>query len=284
LGNQVSVMSLGIRSAMCVPMMFRDDILGILHVDSETVTNSFGQQDLDLLTVLANQAALCIHTSDLHKQIVREETLRANLSRYHSPQIVDRIAANEIQIEPGGRSVEVAVLYSDIRNFTPLSERTDPNLLMDFLNQYFSAMADIVFACQGTLDKFIGDALIAVFGSPVPDPEDAYHAAQCAQAMIERLRDMQFEVGPIHVGIGINYGRVIHGNIGSEKVMQYTVIGDVVNTAARLSDIATPNQVVLSPSVLERLGNRVEVRSLGSVELKGKSEPVETYELTRCVD
>ena len=284
LGNHVSVMALDIRSAMCVPMIFRDEILGIIHVDSETITNSFNQQDLDLLTVLANQAALCIHTAHLREQMVREETLRANLSRYHSPQIVDRIASNEIRIETGGRSVEAAVLYSDIRNFTRLSEQTDPGVLVDFLNQYFSEMADIVFECQGTFDKFIGDALIAVFGSPVDDEDAAYHAAQCAQCMIERVNKMTFQVGPVSIGIGLNHGRLIHGNIGSEKVMQYTVIGDVVNTAARLSDVAKPNQVVLSPSILKCLGDRVEIRALGEVELKGKSEPLETYELVRCVE
>lgn len=284
MGSNVSVMALDIRSAMCVPMILQDELLGIIHVDSETVTNSFNQQDLDLLTVLANQAALCIHTARLHDQIVREETLRANLSRFHSPVIVDKIASNEIRLELGGRSVEVAVLYSDIRDFTSLSERTDPKALVEFLNQYFSAMADIVFDCQGTFDKFIGDALIAVFGSPVADPEDAYNAACCAQRMVEQVERMDFDIGRVGIGIGLNWGPVIHGNIGSEKVLQYTVIGDVVNTTARLSDLAAPGQVVLSPSMLAKLGDRVETRALGKVELKGKSEPLETFELVHCRD
>jgi adenylate cyclase len=280
---QKSIVALGIRSVMCVPLLLQDKVLGIIHVDSETSRVSFTQQDLDLLTLLANQAALSVNSASLHDQIVREETQRAKLERYFSPAIAKKIATNKIQLDSGVRSVEATVLYSDIRDFTPLSERVEPGDLVRFLNSYFSEMADIVFDHNGTLDKFLGDALVAVFGSPIAGPNDALNAARCAVAMIRRVREMTFLVGKISIGIGLHHGNVIHGNIGSEKMMQYTVIGDTVNTTERLSSVAERNQIVLSPTLAKTLGSHIETRPLGIVDLKGKSEPMETFELLRCL-
>ena len=281
--EQESIMAFGIRSVMCVPLIYQGNILGAIHVDSETAGKIFTPQDLNLLTIMANQAALCVHNARLHDRIVQEETARSNLERYFPPQVVERLSSHEIH-EPDG-SVEVTVLYSDIRDFTPLSERVSPEELLAFLNQYFSEMLDIVFEFGGTLDKFIGDALLAVFGSPIAHSDDTLNAARCAEKMIRRLSETVFPVGEISVGIGLHRGPVIHGDVGSQKkrVVQYTVIGDTVNTTARLCSIAAPNQVVLSSEIARALQGRIECKSLGLVELKGKTEPLETFELVRCL-
>lgn len=279
---QESIVAFGIRSVMVVPLVFRDEILGAIHVDTQDPKNHFSQMDLELLTVLANQAALSVRNSRLHDEMLEAEKHRANLERYFSPQIAEKIAANEIQLDSGGKSVEATVLFSDIRNFTSISEQTDPGQLVRFLNQYFTAMADIVFECNGTLDKYIGDALVAVFGSPIARKDDPFNAARCALRMIQKVREMQFEVGEVQIGIGIHYGKVIHGNIGSEKVMQLTCIGDTVNTASRLSDQAKPNQVLLSAAFHETLLGKVQAKPIGPLPLKGKKDPIDVLELTRC--
>ncbi|MFW5870777.1 MAG: adenylate/guanylate cyclase domain-containing protein [Candidatus Sumerlaeota bacterium] len=278
-GHQESIVAFGMRSVMCVPLILHDEVLGLIHLDNETRHSAFSREDLDFLTMLAGQAALAVHNARLHDQIVHEETMRSHLERYFSPAIASKIASNEIQLDRVGRSVEATVLYSDIRNFTSLSEGADPEELVEFLNMYFAAMADLVFEYDGTLDKYVGDALVAVFGSPIPDPEGPLKAARCTLEMVQTVRDMDFAMGKISIGIGLHHGRVVHGNVGSEKVMQYTVIGDTVNTAARLSDKAAPHQVVISSVVREALGDDMHVRALGKMNLKGKSLPLETFEL-----
>ncbi len=279
---QQSIVAFGMRSILCVPLLLRNEVLGIIHVDSETQHSIFSSDDLDLLTALANQAALCVSNARLHDRIVREATVRANLERFFSPAIAQKIAKNEIDLEPS--SVEVAILFSDIRNFTRICEEFNPVEVLRCLNDYFAAMAEIVFEHGGQCDKFIGDALVAVFGSPLPDENAPICAARCAEAMILRLREMRFSIGEIAIGIGLHCGKVIHGKIGSdERLLQYTVLGDPVNTTARLSDVAAPNQIVLSPQMLLALGESVETQAIGRVRLKGKRQPMETFELLRCL-
>ncbi|HPS03071.1 MAG TPA: adenylate/guanylate cyclase domain-containing protein [Candidatus Sumerlaeota bacterium] len=278
---QQSIVAFGMRSVLCVPLLLQNEVLGIIHVDSETQRAIFSSDDLDLLTALANQAALCVSNARLHDRIVREATLRANLERFFSPAIAHKIACNEIDLEPS--SVEAVILYSDIRNFTRICEEFNPVEVLRCLNDYFSAMTDLVFEFGGHCDKFIGDALVAVFGSPLPDANAPLNAARCAEKMIHRLREMHFSIGDMAIGIGLHCGKVIHGQIGSdERLLQYTVLGDTVNTTARLSDVAGPNQIVLSPQMLLALGEAVETQALGRVRLKGKRQPMETFELVRC--
>ncbi len=277
--GQQSIIAFGMRSVMCVPLILRDEVLGLIHLDNESMHSAFSREDLDFLTMLAGQAAMAVHNARLLDKIVREETMRSHLERYFSPAIASKIAANEIQLDRVGSGVEATVLYSDIRNFTTLSEQTEPETLVEFLNTYFAAMADLVFEYDGTLDKYVGDALVAVFGSPIPDEEASLKAAQCALAMIETVQDMKFEVGEVKIGIGLHRGYVVHGNVGSKKVMQYTVIGDTVNTAARLSDKALPNQVVISRALRDAIPAAMKANPLGEMELKGKIKPIETFEL-----
>lgn len=283
LSDSESIISFGMKSVLCVPLVFEEEVLGVLHLDTERPDRTFQQDDLELLTILANQAALFIKNSTLHQQMVREEMHRANLERFFSPQIAEKIARNEVELDTGGKSVEAIVLFSDIRGFTSLCERTSPGDVVRFLNTYFTAMVDIVFEYGGTLDKYVGDALVAVFGTPLPSENDTLQAARCAEMMLRRLEEMTFEVGPVKVGIGLHVGPLIHGNIGSEKMLQFTCIGDTVNTAARLCSAAGENQIVISQALKDRLENQARTAELGPMQLKGKKKPLETFELLQCL-
>lgn len=276
--EQMSVIARGIRSAMCVPLVYGDEVLGVIYIDNVITDHAFTQDDLNLLTVLANQAAVAVRNAKLCEQIVAEETQRANLSRYLTPQLVEQIANNEFQLGLGGEQVKAAILFSDIRGFTAMSESMTPHAVVSMLNAYFSEMTEIVFNYQGTLDKYVGDAVIAAFGSPVPDPEACLNALRCAAGMQKRLKEMTLDGPAIGIGIGLHYGDVIHGNVGSERIMQYTVIGDTVNTASRFCSQAPAGKIRMSRQFVENIGREVPMIELEPVKLKGKAEPMQIYE------
>lgn len=275
---QESIISKGIKSAMCVPMIYDGVTLGIIYTDNYDSPYSFTENDLNLLTILSNQAAIAVRNAKLHRQIITEETKRNNLSRYLAPQIVDTVTGEGYNLELGGKLVEAAILESDIRGFTALSESMAPADVVSMLNAYFSEMTEIVFECNGTLDKYIGDALLAAFGSPVPDERCCLSALRAAALMQEQLKEMTFEHGEFEIGIGLHWGEILHGNLGSERIMQYTVIGDTVNTAARLCDNCAPGKILLSLAFIDNLGLEVALTELDPMLFKGKSEPMRVFE------
>lgn len=276
--EQMSVIARGIRSAMCVPMVCMDELLGAIYIDNVISNHLYTKDDLNLLLTLANQAAIAIRNAKLHRQIVDEETKRSNLSRYLTPQLVEQIANNEFKLGLGGEEAVAALLFSDIRGFTHLSESMAPEDVVSMLNAYFSEMTDLIFKYNGTLDKFVGDEVIAAFGSPVPDEESCSNALKCAAAMIECVKTMTFPGPKFEVGIGLHYGKIIHGNVGSERVMQYTIMGDTVNTTSRYCDMAAPGQILMSQPFRDGIGYEIEANELEPVQFKGKSEPIRVLE------
>ncbi len=207
-------------------------------------------------------------------------------SRYLSKDVYDQVLANPALAELGGNRRDMSVLFSDIRGFTAMTERGEPEAIVSQLNQYFSRMVDIVFAHRGTLDKFVGDMVMALYGAPLDDPDHADHAVQTALAMVKELERLNVEWGkdgrpPLGIGIGINSGEMIAGNIGAESIRSYTVIGDNVNLGSRLEslnkDYAT--QVIVSQATVDRLRQRYDLRPLGTVTVKGKSQAVDIYEV-----
>lgn len=282
---QMSIISRGIKSAMCVPMLYQDETLGVIYVDNYQSDYTFQRSDLDLLSILANQAAVAVRNAKLLQELLTEEAKRSNLSRYLAPQIVDTVSQEGYNIELGGKKVEAAIMESDIRGFTSLSEGMDPADVVSMLNTYFSEMTEIVFDTKGTLDKYIGDALLAAWGSPVPDPEASLNALRAAVMMQGRLPEITFpQGGAFSIGIGLHYGPVLHGNLGSEKIMQYTVIGDTVNTAARLCDKCAPGKILMSDKFVESLGRQVPLNELEPIQFKGKSEPMKVYEFAGTLE
>ena len=278
----------GIRSAMCAPLWNKDQVIGIIHVDSPMLANCFNLNDLDLLTALANYAAVAVERARLNEKIVAEEKKRERLGRFLSPQVTSRILANT---DSQGAAIgvpevkDVSILFADIVGFTSMSENMSPASVALLLNDYLSRMTDVVFKYEGTLDKFIGDAIMAVFGAPLDMPDHAANAIRSALEMQERLAEFNSERKEtglqLQIRIGINSGKAVAGEIGSINKKEYTVLGDVVNTASRLeSSVAKPGMVVIGENTYEAVKDLFECRSLGKATLKGKAKEVATFEVT----
>ncbi|MFH1595382.1 MAG: adenylate/guanylate cyclase domain-containing protein [Pseudomonadota bacterium] len=209
--------------------------------------------------------------------------LRDTISRYVSPEMCEKILKNPALLQLGGRRQQVTVLFADIKSFTAMSETMAPEAVVEVLNTYFTEMVDLVFKHQGTLDKYVGDALMAVFGVPVPLPHAATRAVECALAMQRRLTRMRAEGRtPVQgVRIGINTGEAIVGNIGSDKRMDFTVVGDAVNVAARLQELAKELEAdtLISESTYQELTGRFNLVPEEAVVLRGRKEATRLYRM-----
>jgi adenylate cyclase len=276
----------GIRSAMCAPLWNKDQVIGIIHVDSPMLTNCFTLNDLDLLTALANYAAVAVERARLNQKIIAEEKKRERLGRFLSPQVTQRIlnASDSQGAALGVPEVkDVSILFADIVGFTSMSEKMSPAAVALFLNDYLSRMTDVIFKYDGTLDKYIGDAIMAVYGAPLDMPDHAARAVKSALEMQERLTEFNSErkEGPnIRIRIGINSGKAVAGEIGSINKKEYTVLGDTVNTASRLeSSVAKPGMVVIGENTYNAVIDQFECKSMGSFTLKGKETKVSVYEV-----
>jgi class 3 adenylate cyclase len=208
--------------------------------------------------------------------------IKSTFKKYVSENIVDELLENENSLELGGAQNEVCVLFSDIRGFTALSEKMKPSEVVYLLNTYFEAMIDVVFSHNGTLDKIIGDELMVLYGVPLKNKNDSQSAVNSALSMFKALEkfneQMAIENLPnLEIGIGINYGKVVSGNIGSERQMNYTVIGDAVNLASRLCSHAKSGEVVISKSVFEKLDSNQGFKSQKPIMVKGKSKEIENW-------
>ncbi len=276
----------GIRSAMCAPLWNKDQVIGIVHVDSPMLTNCFTLNDLDLLTALANYAAVAVERARLNQKILAEEKKRERLGRFLSPQVTSRILATS---DSQGAALgvpevkEVSILFADIVGFTTMSEKMSPSQVALVLNDYLSRMTEVIFKYEGTLDKYIGDAIMAVFGAPLDMPDHAFRAIKVALEMQERLAEFNADhkEGPhLRIRIGINSGKAVAGEIGSVNKKEYTVLGDTVNTASRLeSSVAKPGMLVIGENTHRMVAGQFECRSLGSFTLKGKEREVGVFEV-----
>ncbi|MCI0414742.1 GAF domain-containing protein, partial [bacterium] len=273
-----------IRSAMCAPLWNKDDVIGVVFVDSTTRTGTFNPSDLDLLTALANYAAIGIEQARLNEKIKEEMKRRSQLERYHSPSVINRIL-NAAETDPSidAQEVETTVVFSDIVGFTGMSEKMEPHRVALLLNEYFGEMTEIIFKYEGTLDKFIGDAIMAVFGAPLAMEDHAVRAVKTALEMREKLNefnDEKFGQQRINVRFGINSGPVVAGDIGSPKRIEYTVLGNTVNIAQRLeAGVAKPGQIVIGANTYELVKDHFEVQELGEFSLKGLEQMTKVYEV-----
>ena len=207
-------------------------------------------------------------------------------SRYVSKDVYDQLVANPSLAALGGARRHMTVLFSDIRGFTTLSEKGSPEAVVSQLNELFTRMVGVVFAHRGTVDKFVGDMIMALYGAPLDDDDHAEHAVQTALAMITALQEMNREWASqgkpqLDIGIGINTGEMIAGNVGSETIMSYTVIGDAVNLGARLESLNKDHgtRIIISEATRARLKGRYDIQPLGDVVVKGKSKPVAIFEV-----
>ncbi len=282
-----SIIMTGIRSSMAVPLLFKSELLGVMSVDAQN-PNAFAEKDLQLLTNIANQAALFIANAALARRIEAEALARARFQRLLSPAIAELVVSGKVEVKQGGQARSTTMLFTDIRGFTSKSETMRAEDIVTMLNDYFERMVDVVFRHEGTLDKFVGDEIMALFGAPVAHPDDAIRAVQTALDMLDALRVFNTERESsgstgFEIGIGINTGEVVAGYIGSSKAMQYTVIGAPVNLASRLCSAAHGMQIVISESTWEQVRDVVEVRELTPIQPKGIARQVRVFEVLRRV-
>jgi adenylate cyclase len=278
-----SIVMQRVRSAICSPLVGSEErVLGVLYVDNLTTTHRFSEEDLEFLVAFSGIAAVAIENARFEERSRNEALVRSNFERFFAPGLAARIASSPEAVRLGGEKRTVAVLFSDIRGFTSLSETMAPDAMASLLTEYFTEMVDIVFRHGGTLDKFIGDAVMAQWGAPIGAPDDADRAMAAAIDMVlalDKLNDRWRLQGrpELQVGIGLNFGEAFAGNIGSERRLEFTVIGDTVNTASRLCSAAGAREILVSEDLRRALSHPPQLEECAPMELKGKSQPVPVY-------
>jgi len=277
-----------VQSAIYLPLLSGDEILGVMYVDNYFIREAFSLTDFELLRAIANQVAMFLKDRVLRKDLKREEVLRSNLLRQYSPKVADRILKKCSHLQRGGEEIDpVTILVSDVRGFTALSAKMEPNEIVHTINEMFDAFVPIISDLDGIVDKYVGDSVLAVFGSPENDPHQWEKAVQAAIRMQGAIRMLgegrNIRRLPLFkVGIGIHTGKVIHGFIGSSERIEFTVIGDTVNRAARYCDGAGPEEIVISKKVYERVYHIVEVDPVTIVTKHPDREPdLEAYLVKR---
>lgn len=265
---------------ICAPICTKDRVLGVVNIsNSEPI--SYTSQDLKLFTALVNQASGAIENAILYENKLREERIKNNLERYLSPQVAQAVinAKGEVSLTTSKR--KIAMLFSDIRNFTTKCEELEPEQLVAYLNAYFTEMVDVIFNHQGTVNKFVGDMIVAMFGAPTAIIDQEHCAIAAAVNMQRRLKEIAntWIRDNFITGIGISSGDVIVGNIGSPQHMDYTAIGDEMNIASRLQGMAKGGQILVTRSVYEAAISSFEFREFGTLPVKGKKNLVEVFEV-----
>ncbi len=238
-----------------------------------------------LILILVYIASLVCHYLDTMKE---KRFIRSAFQQYMAPELVGELLKNPQKLSYGGSLQEISVLFSDIRSFTTYSENHTPEQTVNILKEYLTAMVDVIVANKGILDKFVGDEIMALFGTPIPLPDHALNACKVALQMRDKMTELQEAWAAegkegFEIGIGINTGQAVVGNLGSEQIFDYTAIGDTINLGARLESInkeyQTAKHIIISEFTLEHVQELVEVRYLDEVKVKGKNKAVKIYEL-----
>ena len=279
-----SIVSQGVRSTICAPLITESNVHGVLYADRLDPFAAFSADHLELISAVAAQTAVTVETIKAHKRLAREEVARANYSRFMPEYVVRQLLDNPNSFRLGGVNQTITVLFADIRGFTALSEREKPEKVVGLLNRYFSVMTEIIFAHGGTLDKYIGDGLMAIFGAPTASPEDALNAVKAAVTMQKRLATLNEELrlegyGEVAIGIGLHTGEATIGYIGSDRRSEYTAIGDTVNLASRLESNAVGGQILMSEATASASGNMIPVNQREPLTVKNRLQPVNVFEV-----
>lgn len=279
-----SIVSQGVRSTICAPLLTQSGVHGVLYADRLDPFAAFSQDHLELISAVAAQTAITVETVKAHKRLAREEVARANYGRFMPQYVVKQLLENPDSFKLGGVNQVITVLFADIRGFTSLSEKENPERVVALLNQYFSAMSEIIFEHGGTLDKYIGDGLMALFGAPTATPDDAQNALNAAVAMQKKVSELRSEFSEqgfakIAIGIGLHTGVATVGYIGSERRSEYTAIGDTVNLASRLESNTTGGQILISEATARACGNQFPMIRREPLTVKNRVQPVELFEI-----
>lgn len=294
-----SIVISGMQSAMCAPLRSNEKNFGLLYVDNLSKRGMFTKDDLNVFAVIAAQAGLAIDHVRAKKEVAQQIIQLSALERFLSPGVARKIAAEAADLKLGGENQKLTVLFADIRGFTTMAEAMRPEQVVEILNEYFKVMSDLIFEHEGTLDKYLGDGLMALFGAPFSKGDDAMNAVRTAIEMQTELAELNRRIeaqalnksalskppagtsprAPLRMGIGIHTGPAIVGYMGTARRLDYTAIGDTVNTASRLTTNAEPDQILISAATFAELGGRVAARPLEAIRVKGRSAAVDVLEV-----
>ncbi|MEM8961527.1 MAG: adenylate/guanylate cyclase domain-containing protein, partial [Acidobacteriota bacterium] len=275
-----------IRAAMCAPLWSADRVIGVMQVDSPHHTGSFTEQDVDFLTALSNYCAVAIERLENARRAEEERQVRGQLERYHSPAVIEDM----LHGGAGARrlkAADVTVMFADLVGFTAFSEKSEPEQVAELMEGFFSHAVEAIFTFGGTLDKFIGDCVMAFFGAPVAQGDHAPRAVRASVRILEALDEwnrQREQAGEprIEARISLNSGPVVVGDIGSKRRVDYTVLGNTVNVAARLEKIAQPGDIVMGEETHRLAGAEWPSAALGDFDLKGLSERTRVFRVLRA--
>jgi adenylate cyclase len=285
-----SVVFQNISSAICAPMVGQSGVLGAIYADasSRNPLDVFTQDHLELMNAVAGQVSVAVESAITHKQLSRAALARAAYARFLPAHVVEQIVESPDSLKLGGVTQEISVLFADVVGFTTMSSKSHPEQIVEMLNRLFSVLTEIVFQNGGTLDKYIGDAIMALFGAPYVGERDAENAVLCALEMRAALEEINAEFAEIgfprvNLSIGVNTGPATVGYIGSERRTDYTAIGDTVNLAARLQTAAKPGQIMISDRTAKAIGDEFEIEAAGDLKLKGYDHDIGAYAVIRSL-
>ena len=271
------------RALLVVPLLDDQQTIGALSLSSPNAA-AFEESHQHILSILATQASVAMiktryfegqaRVKEQEKQVIHDL-----FGRYVSPTVVDRLVYGDEDLALGGKRQEVSVLFADLRGFTAFSENLPPERLVEVLNEYFALAVEAILGQEGTLDKFMGDAVMAFFNAPLPQPDHPLRAVRAALALRQAITTDKRIPHSLNFGIGLHMGQVVVGNIGTVQQMNYTAMGDTVNLAKRLQEHADGGEVILSQAVYKAVKDVVSVEDLGPMVVKGRTAPVHTYKL-----
>ncbi|NQV55298.1 MAG: adenylate/guanylate cyclase domain-containing protein [Rhodospirillales bacterium] len=266
-------------------MVANDRVIGFIFFSSLD-QDTYLDLHIELFSQIAGELALTLEKSRAYEDLyLRNEFIKKVFGQYVTNEVVEAVLESDGPLALGGQRQIVTVLMADLRGFTPMSEKLTPEEVVDALNVFLGAMTKIVMKYGGSIDNFIGDALMAVFGVPVPGTYDAARAVACAIEMQNAMRDVNAEIEgrglpDLRMGIGLSTGDVVAGNIGSEMRMKYSVIGATVNLAARIEGMASGGQVFASDATYDAVRGIVRTEGNLNVHLKGFRDPVPIHEIS----
>jgi adenylate cyclase len=284
--GEQSILLKGIRSAMAVPLWDENKVVGVLYADAHLSSYHWeedGEEELSFFSALANLVASSVQRWLLVEKLKTEEVIRHRLERYHSPAVVQHLIS--VGGLPDGRlspaESEISILFADLVGFTAISEKLTPTAIAQLLNNLFEEMLQEVFACGGTLDKYIGDCIMAFFGAPEPQADHADRATATAKGMLIRLEHLNtngFWHEPLQLRIAINSGKAVVGDVGSSQRVEYTALGATINLAARMEAVCPPSECVISEATYQLISQPEDFQEMGDYRFKGIDRSVKIYQ------